>query len=41
MEVTPEEARKMDEEGWEGATIEFVEPQPRDADGNKIVQDDS
>ena len=40
LEVTPEEARKMDEEGWEGTTIEFVEPPKRDADGN-IVQDDS
>ena len=31
----------MDKEGWEGTTIEFIEPQPRDADGNKIDQDDT
>ena len=41
LRVTPEEAKKMDEEGWEGMTVEFIEPHPRDADGNKIVQDDS
>jgi len=40
LEVTPEQAKKMDEEGWEGTTVEFVEPPQRDADGN-IVQDDS
>jgi hypothetical protein len=40
LEVTPEEARKMDEEGWEGTTLEFREPKLRDANGN-IVQDDS
>jgi hypothetical protein len=41
LRVTPEQAKQMDEEGWEGTTIEFIEPQPRDADGNKIVQEDT
>lgn len=40
LEVTPEQAKKMDEAGWEGTTIEFVDAPPRDADGN-IIQDDS
>ena len=41
LEVTREQAKKMDEEGWEGETIEFVDPLPRDADGKPIDQDDS
>jgi len=40
LEVTPEEAKKMDEEGWEGTTVEFVDPPDLDADGN-FVRDDS
>ena len=40
LEVTPEQAKKMDEEGWEGTTIEFVDAPPSDADGN-LIQDDS
>jgi len=36
-----EGSKKMDEEGWEGMTVEFIEPHPRDANGNKIIKDDS
>jgi hypothetical protein len=30
LTVTPEQAKKMDEEGWEGATIEFVDAKPQE-----------
>lgn len=30
LEVTKEQAKKMDEEGWEGTTIEFVDAKPKE-----------
>lgn len=30
LTVTPEQARKMDEEGWQGTTIEFVDAKPQE-----------
>ena len=38
--VTPEQAEKENELGWKGISVTFVEPKPRDADGNLIDQDD-